>query len=531
MIRAVQLRTEYLKNPMGIDIKKPRISWKVVGAKKQSSYEVQISVNDSPFRSMGIVVGSSMYTVLNITLQSRDIVKWQVRLTDEAGVTGEWSENASFEMGLLEKSEWQAKWIMGNYEHKQNQKVRYPADCFRKKFTLTQSVKKARLYIAACGFYEAQINGTKVGDMVLTPGSTAFQKRVQYQVFDITDLLKQENELCLELADGFYVSRTGVFGAAKTFGYEPKVIAQLELVDETGNKQLICTDDTFCWSNDGPVTYADLKDGEIIDSNLTPTYSGKAAVTSYSGIVCCSNNVPVQEMERFENPRVIHCPDGKIVLDFGQNIAGYMEMQVTGKKGHKCSMVFGEKLDENGNFTYKNISWEGEYTKCHFQTNDFICNGTKQSYKPRFTVMGFRYALILNWPEEIKPENFCAIAVYSNMEVTFNFDSSDKRINQIVKNTFWSVKGNFLDVPTDCPTRERAGWTGDAQLFFNTGNYMMDQRAFFRKWIQDVVDCQKQNGLVYNINPGNPNKPEIIEWLSVEGGAGWGDALIIIPYF
>ncbi|MDL2294973.1 family 78 glycoside hydrolase catalytic domain, partial [Ruminococcaceae bacterium OttesenSCG-928-D13] len=267
------------------------------------------------------------------------------------------------------------------------------------------------------------------------------------------------------------------------------------------------------------------------DSNVYPSYTGRALECSYEGVVCCSNNVPVLEMERFDSPEVIHCPDGGIVLNFGQNIAGYMEANLTGPKGHCCSMVFGETLDEAGNFSYTNISWEGEYTKSHFQTNDFICDGTRQRYKPRFTVMGFQYVLLRDWPEEVLAENFSAIAVYSGMVTTFKFDSSDAGINQIVKNTFWSVKGNFLDVPTDCPTRERAGWTGDAQLFFNTGNFMMDQRSFFRKWMRDIADCQKSNGMVYNINPTNPHSPAILEWLSVEGSAGWGDAVILIPYY
>lgn len=558
MIQAIALLTEYMENPIGIDRRTQRLSWKVSGAKKQSAFEVRTSLNGGKWVSQGKVSTNRMHTRLELALQSRDVVRWQVRLTDENGKEGKWSEEAVFEMGLLEAADWKAKWVMGDYEHDKDAKVRYPVDCFKKEFRLKGEVKKARLYATACGMYEVRINGRKAGDWVLAPGSTAFQKRVHYQTYDVTELLEagrqgqQESQaqegqerqesrerradegrqvLTIELADGFYASRQGVFGKGKPYGYEPKVCAQLEVSYADGTAEVIGTDETFSWSNDGAIRQADLKDGEIVDYNFEPSYSGYALGTAYAGIVCASNSVPVQEMEHFSNPRVIHCPDGNTVLDFGQNIAGYMEAALQGSKGHKCSMVFGERLNKEGNFSYTNISWEGEYTTCHFQTNDIICDGERHTYKPKFTVMGFQYVLLLDWPEEVAAENFTAIAVYSKMNETFTFSSSEGGLNQIVKNTFWSVKGNFLDVPTDCPTRERAGWTGDAQLFFNTGNYMMDQRAFFRKWMRDVADCQKENGLVYNVNPSNPNAPAILEWLSVEGSAGWGDAMILIPYY
>lgn len=534
-VKAYDLKTEYLRNPLGIDSVKKQLSWKVSDGKRQKSFEIRLSVNDGEWENMEWVETSVMSMVLDRCFSSRDHVLWQIRIMDENGKIGDWSETAEFEMGLLNIHDWSAKWIMGNYEHETDEKVRYPVDCFRKEIGLQKAVKRARLYMTACGMYVTFLGGKKVGDLVLAPGSTAFQKRTQYQTFDVTELIQSISGSVfnwdIELADGFYASRTGVFGKAKIYGYEPKVMGQLEIIYEDGAKDKIVTDESFSWSNDGAVRSADMKDGEVVDYNLSPSYKGKARVTTYAGMVCASNNVSVKEMERFNDPRLIRCPDGNVVLDFGQNIAGYVQVSVQGRKNHKCSMVFGERLNEEGNFSYANISWEGEYTKCHFQTIDIICSGEKHTYKPKFTVMGFQYVLLLNWPEEVKGENFTAIAVYSDMDTTFTFESSDAGLNQIVKNTFWSMKGNFLDVPTDCPTRERAGWTGDAQLFFNTGNYMMDQRAFFRKWLRDVADCQKENGLVYNVNPANPKGPEIMEWLSVEGSAGWGDAMIMIPYY
>lgn len=531
MITAVELKTEYLNNPLGIDIARPRVFWKVRDAVSQRAYQIRMSVNESDWKEMPTVESDDMWAHLNREFHSRDRVRYQVRLTDQDGVRGEWSEIGFFEMGLLNESDWQAKWIMGNYNHSKKGKVRYPVDCFCREFDIEGDVSRARLYISACGIYETVLNGSRVGDQVLTPGSTAFQKRVHYQTYDVTDYLDQHNEWKINLGDGFYSSDMGAFDKAKPFGYEPKVFAQLEIELADKTIQRVTTDEAFHWSNDGEVRYADMKNGEIVDYNYIPTYSGYAKETIYDGIVCCSNSNPVREKEHFEVQKIINCQDGHKVLDFGQNIAGYVQAQVAGETGHKCSMVFGEKLDVEGNFTYKNISAKGEYDKCHFQTVDIICDGKKHVYKPNFSVMGFQYVLLLDWPEDVRPEDFVAIAVYSDMEETFEFDSSDDGLNQIVKNTYWSVKGNFLDVPTDCPTRERAGWTGDAQLFYNTGNYMMDQRAFFRKWLKDVADGQKENGMIYNTNPTIPGKSSLYEWVSMEGSAGWGDAMIIIPYY
>lgn len=530
MITSMNIRTEYLTNPIGLDILRPQITWEVKGASRQIGGELEVKINGVQQAGLFCFEGSSMRYCFELHLHSRDRVEYRLRLQDEQRIWGEFSDWNFFEIGLLEKSDWKATWIMGDYPHLVKPDVRYPVDYFCKTFSLSEC-QTGRLYISACGMYEAWLNGKRVGNRVLTPGSTAFQKRVHYQVYDVSKLLQQQNQLVLLLADGFYASKTGCFDKAKVFGHEPKILAQLEAVSFDGSRTVIATDASFAWSNDGPIRYADLKDGETVDSNLAPSFSGRAQQTSYNGFVCADNNVPVAEKEVFCNPKIIHCPDGNTVLDFGQNIAGYISFQIKGIKGHTARLVCGEKLDDDGNFSVKNISLKGEYSQYRFQTTEFICSGERQTYQPRFTVMGFQYALLLDWPEEIRAENFTAIAVYSDMPITGVFDSSDEGLNQIVKNTIWSMKGNFLDVPTDCPTRERAGWTGDAQLFFNTGNYLMDQAAFFRKWMQDVADCQRKDGMIYNINPANPKGDALIEWFSVEGGVGWGDAFIMIPYF
>ncbi|PAD44082.1 alpha-L-rhamnosidase [Bacillus sp. 7520-S] len=527
MIHAVNLKTEYLLDPLGIDITEPRLMWNVAEAIKQSAYVIRVEINGRWAYTSEKVETDEMSARIPISLKSRDHVSWQVKLYDESGEEGPWSNWATFEIGLLHPSDWQAKWIMGNYVHSKKKKVRYPVDCFKKEFKASGVIKKARLYITANGVYEAKINGKRVGNQYFTPSSTNYDVRTHYQTFDIKELLSNQNTLEIELGDGWYASKAGVFGGSKVFGYEPKILAQLEMTDEKGHITTIVSDNSFSWSNDGPIRYADMKDGEIVEAWRKPSYSSVALETDYNGTICCSNNVPIVEKERLK-PEVLRTPDGQIVLDFKQNIAGYVEFFVEAPKGHKITMVMGETLNKEGNFTIKNISYDGEYTKSHLQKIEYICSGNgEEHYKPKFSIQGFQYALVQNWPGELKADDFTAIAVYSDMEVTADFSCSHEGINKIVENTLWSVKGNFMDVPTDCPTRERAGWTGDAQLFFNTGTLFMDQAAFYRKWMRDVSDEQAENGLVYNINPRVSN---FRNSLTIEGSCGWGDAMILIPY-
>lgn len=529
MIKTIKRRTEYLNNPIGIDIIKPVLMWQVIDAQRQIGFEIRSHINGET-QPIIAAESDSMRCEYPYPLKSRDLICWEIRAKDENGEFGEWSESAFFEMGLHNKSDWQAKWISGNYKHSPSPKVRYPADYFKKNFSFCDDCVKARLYISAQGCFVVYINGKRVGDDILSPGATCSDKRVHYFTYDVTEQIKSgENKLEITLADGFYASSTGCFMNAKTYGFEPKLIMQLEITGKSGETLTICSNSSFSWSNDGQLVFADVMQGEIYDANKVPTFGGFAKECECDALLCASNNVTPKEQEVFEARELIHCPNGQRVLKFPQNIAGYVEMKINAKEGTKTVLYFGEKLDENGCFTTKNICLNGEYDKVRFQRVEYISNGKNESYKPQFAVFGFQYVLIES-EDELLPENFKAIAVYSDMESTMEFSCSDETINKIYKNTLWSVKGNFLDVPTDCPTRERAGWTGDARLFFNSGNFMFDQAAFFRKWITDVTDNQKENGMVYNINPSKPNGSAFYEWISMEGSCGWGDAIIAIPY-
>ncbi len=516
-MKAIRLKAEYLDNPLGIDIQNPRLQWNCETGIKQTAYEIICESGGEITWQSGKVETSSMEAVYPLPLKSRERINWKIRLWDENSVSGDWSE-AFFEAGLLEPKDWKAKWITGNY--KVNKKERYPVDCFRKKFTAEKG--EARLYITSCGLYEAVLNGKRIGNFVMAPGHTDYRKRIHYQTYDVTNLLVfGENTLEIQLADGWYRGSCGAWGIRNQYGKETKVIAQLEV----GGKPVLLTDGTWDWSGDGALTFGDNKDGEIYDARLVPSYKNKAKVTGHSVIPTASNNVAVTEHERF-TPTVITTPSGKTVLDFGQNIAGYIEFSVNAKEGEKLFLRFGELIDENGEFTQNNIQCTSKYKTTPLQQIEYICKEGENRYKTRFAVFGFRYALLeteVNW----KPEDFTAIAVYSDLERTGFFESSNELLNKFTENTLWSSKGNFLDVPTDCPTRERHGWTGDSQIFFDTASCLFDFRAFTRKHLNDVFDWQRKNG---NLPQIAPEGGVDFYMYAMNGSPGWSDIGILTPY-
>lgn len=539
MLKAVKLRTEGLHNPLGIDAAHPRLSWNLEGdSERQTAFEIRAAHTPEDLEkgdfcwTGGIVPSESMLHHPYLPdLVRRERVYWQVRIYDENGTPGSWSELAWFEMGLMHREDWQARWITGDYTPQTG--VRYPADCFRKVFRVTHA-RKARLYLTACGVYETRLNGKRVSDLVLTPGSTNYDVRLQYQTYDVTELLQEgDNEWTVELGDGWFRGNLGVFDTNNVFGDRTGIFGQLEWIDEMGVRQVQGTDETFAWCNDGPVYYTDIKGGERVDAARIPTYGGKAALMHWDAVLCCSNNVPVTEHERF-CPTVLKTPKGETVLDFGQNIAGYPQFTIRAPRGTEVTLTMGEMLDKEGNFTLDNLLQRVTFQEDNrdfdkFQKVVYRCAGTGlETYKPKFCFQGFRYIRVENWPGEIRPEDITAIAVYSDMEICEEFSSSSADLNRIVENTLWSMKGNFLDVPTDCPTRERAGWTGDAQLFFNAGCYFMDVSAFFRKWLRDLYDDQAADGKIYNIEPRTAPHGGMNDY--VEGSSGWTDAGILIPY-
>ena len=514
-MRAIRLKTEYLFDPLGIDVKRPRLMWNAEGGEKQTAYQVVTEKWDS-----GKVASSSMRAEYPAELSDRERVNWKVRLWDENGEAGEWTK-AFFETGI---SSWQAKWISGDYTPRK--KRRYPVDCFRKAFT-ADNVRSARLYISACGVYEARLNGKRAGNFILAPGSTDYRKRIQYQTYDVTELIRSgENALTVELADGWYRGSSGAKGFTCTYGKVTRLIAQLEIVGKDGARQTVVTDESWQWSNDGPIRFADNEDGETVDANLVPSYSGKARLSSCKVPLTASNNVFVTEHERFKPEEVITTPSGKTVLRFPQNLCGYISFRLSAHKGQKINIRLGEMLDDNGEFTQKNIQCVTKGKASPLQEFTYTCREGINEYKPKFFYGGFRYALI-ETDIPFEPEDFTQIALYSDLELTSSFSCSNPLIDRFYEATKWSLKSNSTDIPSDCPTRERMGWTGDSQVFFDTASFLADYAAFTRKHLKDVFDRQWKNGKLPQIAPYAHE-----DWFmwTMNGSVGWADVGILTPW-
>lgn len=524
-MKAVRLRCEYLKDPVGIDIVRPRLMWNCEDGVKQTAYELEaVSDEGRPLWRSGAVESSSMLArYAGKPLASRAAVRWRVRLRDENGVWGEWSEWALFELGLLSASDWEAKWISGGC--RVNRRRRYPVDCFRRRFTVGD-IKRARLYITACGLYEARINGRRAGDFVLAPGITDYRKRVQYQCCDVAALLREgENELTVQLADGWYRGSCGAWGLRNQYGTETKLLARLELTGADGFVHSVVSSADWDWSNDGPIRFADNQDGEIVDARMNPSYSGRARVTKHPVVPTSSDNVPVTEHERF-SPSLITTPSGKKVLDFGQNIAGYVRFSLDAEAGQVIKLRFGELLGKDGEFTQSNIQCATKKRATPLQQVIYTCREGRNDYRTTFAIFGFQYVLV-ETDAPFAPGNFEAIAVYSDMERTGWFESSNPLLDRFVENTVWSAKNNHADLPTDCPTRERHGWTGDAQLFCGTACYLFDYEAMARKYERDLTDAQHKNGCFTQIAPvGGVD----FYMNTMDGSPGWSDAGVFIPW-
>ncbi len=517
-MKAIRLKTEHLFDPMGIDIPHPRMMWNCEGGIKQTAYEIVTEKWQS-----GRIESGVMHAEYPLPLASRERVNWKVRLYDENGEPGEWS-GAFFETGLLSPSDFTAKWITGDYIP--NRKERYPVDCFRKVVQIAKPVASARLYATACGLYEARLDGKRIGDFCFAPGYTDYRKRVQYQTYDVTELLHAgENELTVQLADGWYRGSCGAWGRKNQYGTETKLLMQLEIVYADGTRETVATDKTWQWSNDGPIRFADNKDGEIVEAFRTPLYTGHAKETSHGVVPSASNNVPVTEHERFR-PTVTTAPNGKKLLDFGQNIAGYVAFSVNARIGQRMVWRFGEMLDETGNLTQKNIQLSNKKMTTPLQKIEITLGEGLNEYKTTFAVFGFQYAEV-ETDVELDPENIEAIAVYSDLERTGDFSSSNPLLNRLFDATLWSAKGNHLDIPTDCPTRERHGWTGDAQLFFTTASYLFDFAPFAKKYLHDVFDWQRRNGRLPHIAPDGG--ADFYMW-TMNGSVGWSDVGVLIPW-
>lgn len=386
---------------------------------------------------------------------------------------------------------------------------------FRKTFAIEKPVAKAEWFVTALGIYQPYLNGVRVTDAVLLPGWTSYRKRVQIQGFDVTDALQGENTLEVMLGQGW----CGGMGWTREFRYcdRPAIISCLEIEYADGFNETIVSDRDWQVAQSG-VLFSEIYDGEVFDANVIPSGWQDSEIVRYpKETVFPQEGEWIKEQEKLPVCEMIHTPNGEVVLDFGQNLTGYVLFEVQGPQGHEIAVHHAEVLDADGNFYTANL-------RSAKQEIRVILNGKPLCYKPFFTFQGFRYIRLTNWPEEVKAENFTAVAVYSEMKRTGEFRCSEPKLNQLYQNILWGQRGNFVDVPTDCPQRdERLGWTGDAEVFIRAAAYNYDVNKFFVKWLHDLKADQFEDGGVPAVIP---------DVLGVNGSssAAWGDAAVICPW-
>ena len=528
------LRTENRTNPIGLDSRQPRFSWQLEAPERneqQTAYEIRISTqhNDkAPFWNSGKVSSSQSIHIVygGPALQSGKRYTWQVRIWDNKGRVSPWSVPAWWQTGLFDPADWTAKWIQPGYTE---DSIGRPSPLLRKEFVAGKKLLSATAYITAHGLYEARINDQRIGDAYLTPGWTAYQKRLQYQVYDVTDLVRSgKNAVGITLGSGWYRGYLAFEHQHNSYGKDISLLFQLVLSYSDGSKVVIGSDESWK-SSTGNIRSSEIYNGETIDAReekagwALPGYDDR----EWSGVKTASFpldnliatfNEPIRKHETFRPVQLLTTPRGEKVLDFGQNLVGWVLVKARGKAGDRIVLSHAEVLDKAGNFYTDNLR------AAKAQDTYILKGGGEERFEPHFTFHGFRYLKIEGYPGEINPADFTAVTLYSDMEKTGEFHCSNPLVNQLQHNIQWGQRGNFLDVPTDCPQRdERLGWTGDAQVFSRTAAYNMGVENFFTKWLKDVSADQLPSGSVPFVIPNVLNS-------GAAGSTGWADVATIIPW-
>ena len=535
-----RLRTEYTQNPIGLDVRAPRLSWRLHAERRgtmQTAYEIRVAgdsaaLSGAPLWDSGRVPSSeSIFRAYGgPAVQSGTRYYWQVRVWDDAGQASSWSMPAFFEMGMLNATDWQAKWIAPDLAEDTTRAN--PSPMMRREFMVNGRVASARLYVTSLGLNAVELNGRRVGDHLFSPGWTSYDKRLQYESYDATALVQQgANAIGATLGDGWYRGHMGFSNKRNNYGTRLGLLAQLVVRYVDGHSQVVGTDDAWK-SATGPILMSDIYDGETYDARLERDgwsraryddhdWHGVRSVSGVSATLIAPSGPPVRRTQELKSVKVFRTPAGLTVFDLGQNMVGWARLRVSGPAGTMVRLRHAEVLDKSGNFYTDNLrgaSATVQYT---------LKGGAEETFEPHFTYQGFRYVAVEGFPGTPTADAITGIVIHSDMEKTGAFDSSNPLINQLQSNIVWGERGNFLDVPTDCPQRdERLGWTGDAQVFARTAAFNMDVSGFFAKWLGDLGADQKADGGVPWVIP------DVLSRGRPKAGtsAGWADASVIVPW-
>ncbi len=556
MLTACNFKVEYKTNPLGMDEKSPRFSYELDGSgKEQTAYRITVesesgeTVWDSGFVKSSVCC-QIVYTGKPLEPFTR--YNWSVQVKDEKGKASAVSkEKAFFETGFL-GTPWKGKWILG----RSGSACKLPPQKLYRRFEITKELKSARLYTTALGLYEAYINGQNVTEDIFTPGWTDYYKRVQYQAYDVTSLIKPgKNMLADLLGDGWFCGTitSNCAQGKTTYGPHPMLCQELHLIYEDGSKEIIASDGEYkCYRQTNPdIRISDIYVGELYDGaesdetwkmpesdrndGAAIVFEGWAETAFYNNMIPAlrtdklpqivwQSGAPIRRIMTVKPVSIKKRKEtGTFIVDFGQNLTGRERLTLKNtKKGMMLTIRHGEMLDTDGSLYTSNLR-SAEATTFYYAPT-----AKTSVYEPKFTFYGFRYLEIAGYPGELKSDQIEAVVIHSMLEETGAFECSDPLINQLFKNIVWGQRSNFLDVPTDCPQRdERQGWTGDTQVFANVATYNMHCPEFYTKWLHDLNSCQHPDG-------GYPAfAPDAFRWGYYDDftgfATGWADAAIICP--
>lgn len=506
----------------------PRLSWKVQAQAVTGDYELQATI-DGVLQPMATSAGRLYIAWPWAALRSRQQIQWRVRASDSS----DWSAWSAFEVGLLD-ADWAASWITP-VEHEDPGYGLRPAHILSADFTLVGGVKSARLYATALGVYTAAVNGQRAGSAELSPGSTSYDRTLYAQASDVTSSLRPgSNRIEIELSDGWYRGQVGAFRLPAGWGTTLGVRAELhiELVD--GSRKVVVTDGTWT-SATSTTTRADLMDGQTTDFTAPAAAPAKVLVDVVAApAIDWSPAPPVRVIDWRPAESITQVRPGVWVADFGQNASGWVRLKDLGPEGTRTVIEYGEHVGLDGDLSTSHLDSHrpGEPARIFSQRDEVTAGAANDVFEPRHTVHGFQYARISRKGGDLDPSALRMQVVHSDLGPTGEFSCSNEDLNRLHHIGEWSFLSNAVDVPTDCPTRERVAWTGDYQVFVSTATRLRDVLGFSRKWLRSVRDDQLDDGRIANFSPdGRRIKNNLDDQFAMmTGSAGWGDAIVAVPW-